>query len=75
MSNLVDIKDLLVCPNHRSELQLDKTVDLWKGIPLPDSKIHCPEGCIFEVEKGIPRFVPSNNYSSSFGLQWQKYQK
>jgi uncharacterized protein YbaR (Trm112 family) len=75
LSRLAEIKKLLVCPIHRRELQFDKTVDFQEGVPLPDRKICCPEGCIFEVENGIPRFVPSNNYSSSFGLQWQGYQK
>ena len=38
-------------------------------------KIECPKGCVFTINKGIPRFVSSENYSSSFGLQWQRYPK
>ena len=30
-------------------------------------------GCRFPVVGGIPRFVPSENYASSFGLQWKSY--
>ncbi len=72
---MVKNNNLLVCPIHRSILQFDKAVDFGVGVPFPDGNINCPEGCTFEVNNGIPRFVPSNNYSSSFGLQWQKYQK
>ena len=65
----------MVCPIHQSELQFDKTTNFWECVPLPDGEIRCQEGCVFKIEKGIPRFVPSDNYTSGFGLQWQKYPK
>ena len=44
-------------------------------MPFADQNIHCPQGCSFSIDKGIPRFVAPDNYCSSFGLQWQRYQK
>src|SRR5262249_27859486 len=40
-----------------------------------DGQISCPQGCIFRIEQGIPRFVRQDNYASAFGLQWKRYQK
>ncbi len=75
MDNTAKMKNILVCPIHQCELQLDEKVHLWDGVPLANNKICCPQGCIFPIEKGIPRFVSPDNYSSSFGLQWLRYQK
>jgi ubiquinone/menaquinone biosynthesis C-methylase UbiE len=35
------------------------------------------EGCAtkFDIINGIPRFVPMDNYSASFGFEWQKFTK
>lgn len=33
----------------------------------------CLSGCSFLVKDHIPRFVPIDNYASSFGLQWNEY--
>ncbi len=30
---------------------------------------------VFPVDRGIPRFVPSQNYARSFGYQWQTFPK
>lgn len=66
---------LLVCPTHQGELYFDDAVHLKDGVPLNDSKIKCAEGCEYSIKGGIPRFVPYENYASSFGFQWQKYRK
>lgn len=55
----------LVCPEHNSDLILDKLQESYT----------CPSGCIFPIINGIPRFVALNNYASSFGLQWNVFQK
>ncbi len=34
-----------------------------------------PAGEKFPVVKGIPRFVPQDNYASAFGLQWNTFAK
>jgi len=43
--------------------------------PLQSSggELTCVKGCAFPVVDQIPRFVPAENYSSSFGLQWNTF--
>ena len=51
--------------------------------PYNDKDIHLSEddilkdsvGNIFPIINNIPRFVPSENYSSSFGMQWNIFAK
>lgn len=33
----------------------------------------CPQGCRVPVVDGIPRFVPSSDYASAFGRQWNAF--
>jgi SAM-dependent methyltransferase len=33
----------------------------------------CEQGCAYEIVNNIPRFVPAENYASSFGLQWNTF--
>jgi ubiquinone/menaquinone biosynthesis C-methylase UbiE len=33
------------------------------------------DGNIFPIINGVPRFVPADNYTNSFGFQWNKFQK
>ena len=50
-----------VCPKHgRSLVRRERAVE-------------CPDGCSFPLVNGILRFVPQDNYASSFGLQWNRY--
>lgn len=51
----------LSCPNHGFPLMYESDVYL------------CPSGCLFPIIEHIPRFVPTENYASSFGLQWNEY--
>lgn len=52
----------LVCPTCKSTLQVE------------DNLLNCP-ACVssFPLLRGIPRFVPSENYADSFGLQWNRF--
>ena len=53
----------LHCPQHGSPLRL-----------LPDRAAYCCDsGCQFAVKDQVPRFVPLENYASSFGLQWNAF--
>ena len=53
----------LHCPQHGSPLHL-----------LPDRAAYrCDSGCQFAVKDQVPRFVPLENYASSFGLQWNTF--
>jgi SAM-dependent methyltransferase len=75
MSSLTEVKKRLICPVHQDPLQLHHQIFSIEGVPWPDGLIRCTKGCIFEIEEGIPRFVPRDNYASAFGLQWKRYQK
>lgn len=68
------LRDLLVCPAHGHALSHDEPgFDPGRGLPWPDGELRCPQGCRHSVEGGIPRFVPSEDYSAAFGLQWRRY--
>src|SRR5689334_7080621 len=35
----------------------------------------CPSGCRVPVVRGIPRFVPSEDYAAAFGWQWKRFRR
>lgn len=39
------------------------------------SALHCACGNEYPVIDGIPRFVPSDNYAASFGIQWNTFRR
>lgn len=53
----------LICPRHRSALEYR----------VEKMDYRCSFGCSFPIKDAIPRFVPIENYASSFGLQWNQY--
>ena len=61
MSNLMAV---LSCPKCKEVLQAHREV------------LTCPScTASFPVLRGIPRFVPQENYADSFGLQWNRFAK
>ena len=68
---------ILVCPEHKTPLSLvddvcDEHGEILSGKLCCDhhgSEHHYP------IRDAVPRFTPSDHYSSSFGLQWNKYDK
>lgn len=52
----------LACPSCKSAMKVGGDL------------LNCP-ACVlsFPVLRGIPRFVPSENYADSFGLQWNRF--
>lgn len=55
----------LFCPDHHVELVCSAS----------GNELICPSGCTYPILDNIPRFVPPENYSSSFGLQWNTFRK
>ena len=37
--------------------------------------LSCPSGCQVPVVRGIPRFVPSEDYAAAFGWQWKRFRR
>lgn len=55
----------LHCPQHGSPLDFS-----------PERAAYtCGSGCIFKVQNQIPRFVATEDYASSFGLQWNAFRR
>ena len=52
------------CPDHGVVLS-----------PSGNDCFVCPQGCVYPVIRGIPRFVPADNYAASFGLQWNTFRQ
>lgn len=65
----------LVCPDCHSDLTLS-SVKERKGEILEEAQLTC-QGCEsnYPVVRGIPRFVPNENYASGFGFQWTAHAK
>jgi SAM-dependent methyltransferase len=51
----------LICKTHSLPLMKDQ------------ASLVCEQGCRLEILNNIPRFVSADNYSSSFGLQWNTF--
>lgn len=69
----LDLLDVLCCPECRGGLRFDGTSS---ASTIESGTLHC-QGCRAEypIINGIPRFVPAENYASSFGWQWNRFPK
>ena len=67
--------NLLACPKCKQELSCeahkkDENDGILEGV------LNCAKcGEDFPITNGIPRFVPLDNYGSSFGYQWNLFRK
>jgi len=62
----------LACPKCRSALTL--TIQHKERDEIEEGSLHCQK-CVtvYPILRGIPRFVPPENYAASFGYQWNRY--
>ena len=61
--------NFLVCPSCKSELEL--RVQLQQGSEVVEGNLSCGQcGVEYPIVRGIPRFVKTGAYASSFGYQW-----
>jgi SAM-dependent methyltransferase len=69
----LDLLDILCCPECRGELRLDGA---QSASDIDTGTLRC-QNCRAEhpIINGIPRFVPAENYASSFGWQWNQFPK
>lgn len=65
MPDLSSLK--MVCPAHSAKLSVRQETS--------GAYLCCDNGCKHPIIDGIPRFVPKENYASSFGLQWKTFRK
>ena len=63
----------LRCPTCKNNLKL-KVLGESKKENILEGILTC-EKCkvLFPIQKGIPRFVPLDNYAASFGMQWNMF--
>jgi SAM-dependent methyltransferase len=63
---------LLRCPNCRADFELSAGIDPTGIIETASLTCH---GCRAEypIRRAVPRFVASENYSESFGFQWNRF--
>ena len=60
----------LACPECREGLKID-AVEARRGDSIEAGRLRCPScNAAYDIVRGIPRFVPVENYASSFGLEW-----
>jgi 2-polyprenyl-3-methyl-5-hydroxy-6-metoxy-1,4-benzoquinol methylase/uncharacterized protein YbaR (Trm112 family) len=61
----------LVCPKCSGELRL---ISAHETTEVIEGTLHCPRcPADYAIVRGIPRFVPQENYATSFGYQWNRY--
>ena len=65
----------LVCPDCQTALSCRATA-VAEDDEVMTGELRC-ENCsaIYPVTRGIPRFVRSDNYASSFGYQWTRFRQ
>ena len=61
--------DVLVCPVCKSSLLL--TADEHEGPEVITGRLHCARcDSAYPIVRGVPRFVATGSYATSFGRQW-----
>jgi SAM-dependent methyltransferase len=67
-----ELMNLLVCPVCRGGLALDR--ERGSEDDIESGKLSCGScAASYPILHFVPRFVPQENYSSSFGFQWNRF--
>ena len=64
---------LLACPECRGDLEQDFQQIAADGDVVRGTLTCTACSAAYPIESGIPRFVPRDNYASSFGYQWNLF--
>jgi uncharacterized protein YbaR (Trm112 family) len=66
--------ELLCCPECKADLQLTEASEVDGEVE--SGSLVCA-GCkrTYPIVDHVPRFVPAENYASSFGFQWNRFRK
>jgi SAM-dependent methyltransferase len=63
--------ELIRCPRCRGGLELHGPSGAEE---IVSGELHCPAcRASYPIHAGIPRFVPPENYASSFGFEWERF--
>ena len=67
---------VLACPQCKGESLSLHQIQTSRDDEILEGQIRC-DGCraLYPISKGIPRFVPIENYAASFGFQWNKFKR
>jgi len=69
-----DLTHVLVCPSCHGSLRL--TIDREADEEIESGILRCePCAAGYPIVAFVPRFVPRENYSSSFGFQWNRFRQ
>jgi SAM-dependent methyltransferase len=63
----------LRCPETGEALELNILTEGKGGDVLSGQLVAKKSGQSYDIQNGIPRFVPLENYAASFGMQWNKF--
>lgn len=63
---------VLRCPRTGSPLRLDAVALSPSGRVL-EGTLKAEDGGVYPIVRGIPRFVPDEQYSGSFGYEWRRW--
>jgi SAM-dependent methyltransferase len=63
----------LICPSCKRDLVIDEIIKEDRGV-IEEGKLKCSR-CVekYDIIRCIPRFVPSQRYTSGFGLEWTRH--
>jgi SAM-dependent methyltransferase len=65
---------LLVCPRCKAELSLE--ISEQQSDKILSGSLRCGAcAADYPIKKGIPRFVSSEAYTSSFGFEWKRWRR
>jgi len=67
-----ELISLLSCPECCSSVRLEDAYP-WSGEVERGTLVCLNDGRTFPIARFVPRFASSENYSSSFGFQWQEF--
>lgn len=72
-----DLLAVLCCPHCRSELALHDRAACAHDATATETGVLVCQGCHsrYPVERGVPRFVPSDGYVGSFSYQWTRWDR
>ncbi len=64
--------NILCCPLTKDTLELEIEASNAEGM-ITRGKLITPNGTIYPIINGVPRFVSEEYYASSFGFEWHRW--